>query len=113
MFNATSLTLVKALVGATAYAQPAPSAAVEPIPVQAVAHIHRARVDIYCGHNTEAVAGIRAASEQLRTSSAVVPAETFAALEQAAWLTRHDQYLQAEEALETALARMTPASARA
>jgi hypothetical protein len=114
MSTATStLTLVKALVGATAYAQPLTAAVLEPIPVQAVAAINRARVEIYCGHNAEAVAGIRAASQQLRASSAVVPAETFVALEQAAWLARHDQYVQAEQALETALARVTPEGTRA
>lgn len=113
MFTATStLTLVQALVGANAYAQPAPSATVAPIPVQALAQIQHARVEIYCGHNAQAVADIRGASQQLRASSAVVPRETFVALEQAAWLARHDQYVNAEQALETALAGITADGAR-
>jgi len=32
--------------------------------------------------------------------------ETLAALDRAAWLTRHDQYERAEQALESALASM-------
>jgi len=104
MSNTPSLfTLVSALAGASAYAPVLPASAAEPIPRQAVADIQRARVEIYCGHSWQAVAVIRAASQQLRASSAAVPAETFAALDEAAWLARHDQYMRAEQALDTAL----------
>jgi len=43
----------------------------------------------------------------------MAPAESLAALDQAAWLTLHDQYAQAEQALETALAHLPPSSRRA
>ena len=106
-------TLVSALAGAGAYAHEAPeppadAAARRAASQQAAAHIHHARVEIYCGHNAAAVAGIRTAREQLRASSSPVPAESLAALDQAAWLTLHDQYVQAEQALETALAHLPP-----
>jgi hypothetical protein len=111
MFNASSMpTMLGALVGATAYAH-APSAALEPIPAQALANIHRARVEIYCGHNGLAVAVIRSASQQLRDSTCAVPPGTFAALDEAAWLARRDDYERAEQALDTALAHIAaPAS---
>ena len=98
--------LVGALVGAGAYATEAPVAAAVPHPQQAVADIHRARVEIYCGHNTLAVAGIRAASERLRASSALVPSATFAALDRAAWHARNNHHERAEQALDAALERI-------
>jgi hypothetical protein len=91
------------MVGAGAYAPVMPVSAAEPVPGQAVADIQRARVEIYCGHGWQAVAVIRAASQQLRDSTARVSGETFAALDEAAWLARHDQYARAEQALDTAL----------
>ena len=93
--------------------QALPAAAAETIPVQAVVELQRARVEIYCGHNSQAVAGIRAASRQLRASPAAVPAQTFATLDEAAWLTRHDQYVRAEQALDKALLQIAIAGAAA
>ena len=108
MFTTTTMfTLIGALVGAGAYAPEAPVvAAIAPIPLQAVADVRRARVDIYCGHNAQAVAGIRSASATLRVSNATVPAEALAALDQAAWMMRHDEYVRAEQALDAALGHM-------
>lgn len=107
MFTKVSIfTLVSALVGVSAYAQAEPAAAGEPIPVGAVTDIRRARVEIYCGHNSQAVVGIRAASQQLRASTAAVPPEALAALDQADWLVRHDQYARAAQALDSALAHI-------
>jgi hypothetical protein len=101
------LTVAGAAVGAGAYAQERPDAADLPlIPVQATIDIHRARIEIYCGHNALAVASIRAASRQLLASAAVAQAEALAALELAARLTRQDKYGQAEQALEAALAHL-------
>jgi hypothetical protein len=106
-------TLVSALAGAGAYAHeahepPAEAAARRNASQQAAAQIHHARVEIYCGHNASAMAGIRTARERLRASASPVPAESLAALDQAAWLTLHDQYVQAEQALEAALAHLPP-----
>jgi len=107
------VSLVTALVGATTYAQAEPAAAANPIPLEAVTEIRRARVEIYCGHNSEAVSGIRAAGRQLRALSSAVPPEVIAALDQADWLVRHRQYDRAEQALDTALAHMAPNAAQA
>ena len=78
-----AITLVGARVGAGAYANDAP------------------------------VAGNRAASEQLRASSAVVPSATFAALDQAAWHARNHHHERAEQALEVALAHIAAAAKQA
>lgn len=111
-------TLVSALAGAGAYAHeahepPADAAARRTASQQAAAHIHHARVEIYCGHNAEAMAGIRTAREQLQASAGPAPAESLAALDQAAWLTLHDQYTLAEQALEAALAHLPPSARQA
>lgn len=108
-----AVTLVGALVSASAYEQPLPQSAHEPIPIQAVASIQRARVDIYCGHRLQAVADIRSASRQLRESGAKVSPETLAALDQAAWLTRRRQHVLAEQSLEAVLNRIAAIDARA
>ncbi|HET7865089.1 MAG TPA: hypothetical protein VFL86_11860 [Burkholderiaceae bacterium] len=106
-------TLVSALAGAGAYAHethepPAEAATRHNAAQQAVTQIRLARVEIYCGHNALAIAGIRTAREQLHASASPVPAESLAALDRAAWLTLHDQYTQAEQALDTALAHLPP-----
>ena len=103
----STVTLVSALLGAGGYAQAMPVAAAEPAPAQAVAELQRARVDIYLGHNREALAGIRSASRHLLASPASVTAQTFTTLEEAAWLTRHDEYRRAEQALDQALLQIT------
>jgi hypothetical protein len=104
MFAGTStFTLVSGLVSAGAYAQPLSAATQEPLPVQVVESLQRARVDIYCGHHQQAVADIRAASRQLRASGVRVSPETLTALEQAAWLTRQHQHTLAEQSLEAVL----------
>jgi len=118
MFTSTPpFSLVSALVDAGAYAGAFADGqltvhAVPPIPFQALADINHARVEIYCGHNASAVADIRAACECLRSSAAAVPAETFAALDRAAWLTRHDQCSLAQLALEGALAHIVSGARR-
>lgn len=107
----STVTLVSALLGAGGYAQAMPVTAAEPAPAQAVAvaELQRARVDIYLGHNREALAGIRSASRHLLASPAAVTAQTFTTLEEAAWLTRHDEYRRAEQALDQALLQITVA----
>ena len=113
MFTSTSmLTLVSALVGAGAYAQDVPAETAPAVPLAAVADIRRARVEIYCGHNSQAVASIRAARNQLTSLSASASARTLAALDQAARLTRQNQYTRAELALESALGHLDSASRR-
>lgn len=111
MFNSTPVfTLVSALASAGAYAHERPAdAAASGNAALVVASIRHARVELYCGHNESAIAGIRSAREQLRASAGVVPAESLAALDQAAWLTRHDHYALAEQALEAALDHLPPA----
>jgi hypothetical protein len=111
-------TLVSALAGAGAYAHeahepPTDAAARRNASQQAAAHIRLARVEIYCGHNALAMAGIRTAREQLRASAGPAPADTLAALDQAAWLTLHDQYTLAEQALDAALAHLPPPARQA
>lgn len=110
MFTATPVfTLVSALAGAGAYAHERPANAEPPDhAAQVAAHILQARVEIYCGHNASAIAGIRTAREQLQASAGTVPVESLAALDQAAWLTRHDHYALAERALQAALAHLPP-----
>lgn len=104
--NLPPLLFVDAMVGATAYVHPfhedqahAPSAA-------AMDHVRQAQVDIYCSHNAQAISAIREARRELRTSTASGVAPTLLALDEAAWFTRHNEYLRAEEALETALEHM-------
>jgi hypothetical protein len=107
MVNTSSMfTLVSALVGAGGYVQTNPVAAPAPVPEQVVFDLKRARVDIYLGHNSQAVAGIRAAGRQLRALPGAVPARTFAMLDEAAWLTRHNEYARAEQVLDKALSQI-------
>jgi hypothetical protein len=113
MFNTTStIRLVGALAAASSYV-PAMSAAAaadaQPISARAVAQLQQARIEIYCGHNNQAVAGIRAARRQLHASSMASSSPIFATLDQASWLTRHDQHLLAEHALDKALDQLATA----
>ena len=107
MFDKPSaFTLVGAVLGASAYAQPLPAAAQEPMPAQAVENIQRARVAIYCGHRLEAVADLRAASQQLRAAGVQLAPGTLAALDKAVWLARRNDHVQAEQSLDTVLAQL-------
>ena len=104
MFNSTSaFTLVGAVIGASAYAKPLPAAAQEPIPLQAVECLQRARVAIYCGHRLQALSDIRAAGQQLRASGAKVSPETLAGLDETAWLARRNEHVLAERSLDDVL----------
>ncbi len=107
MFNNTSTTrLVGALAAASSYVPAmtgATAAAAGPMSAPAVAELRKARVEIYCGHNNQAEAGIRAARRQLHASSFASSSPIFATLDEASWLTRHDQYELAEHALDKAL----------
>lgn len=112
MFNSTSTTrLVGALAAASGYVPTVSAAAAEPVPADAVAELRKARVEIYCGHNHQTVAGIRAARRQLHASSIASSSPVFATLDQASWLTRHDQHVQAEHALDKALDQLAMGSA--
>lgn len=102
----STIALFGALVSAGAYAQAVPATVAAPIPTQAVQNIQRARVDIYCGHDQQAVAEIRLASRQLQASGAAASAEVLAALDEAAWLTRRRRHVLAEESLQSALNRI-------
>ena len=105
------LNLVDALVHAGAYAEdPHLPGTLVSTHADAVTNINSARVELYCDHNDRAVAGIRAARRHLAHAAAPVPAEAFEALSRASWLVRHDQYAQAEQALEAALACVVLAS---
>ncbi|MBW0168649.1 MAG: hypothetical protein ACT6SF_05165 [Hydrogenophaga sp.] len=95
--------VVDALVGATAYLHPHQQAGDTPFPADAVVHLQKARVDIYCSHNNEAMWEIKEARRALSNSPTASLASVLVALDQAAWLTRHNEFLRAEEALETAL----------
>jgi len=113
MSNNTSMaTLVGALVGAGAYGPATSAAAVASVPLraplQAISQIQHARVEIYCGHNAQAVADIRAASQQLR-SAGRAPSLALAMLGEAAWLARQNQYERAAQALEAALLQIDAA----
>ena len=102
----STIALFGALVSASAYAHTAPAAVAAPVPMLAVENIQRARVDIYCGHDQQAIAEIRQASQQLQASGAAIPSEALAALDAAAWLTRRRQHVLAEESLQGALDRI-------
>jgi hypothetical protein len=104
--TASTFTLISALIAGSAYSPLLQDVRIEPIPAQAIADIRRARVEIYCGHNTQAVADIGAARRCLRASSTTLPREMLATLDHAAWLARHDHYRLAEEALDAALAQI-------
>jgi len=107
MFTSTSmLSLVGALLSAGAYGADGASTAAPQPPLQAAADIRRARVQLYCGHDAQAMADIRAARERLDAHGDAPDAQARAALDQAAWLARRGRFQDAEAALELALARL-------
>ncbi len=110
--NLPTLLFVDAMVGATAYAHPHPEVSDLPLSAQAMAHVRRARVDIYCSHNDQAISAIREARRELQAISNVAVAGALTALDEASWMTRHNDFLRAEEALENALALMRAMSAQ-
>lgn len=97
---------VDAMVGATAYAHPHTEARDFPHSTAAMAHVERARVDIYCDHNNLAIAAIREARRELKAMSSPGVADALAALAEASWMARHNDFLRAELALEHALMHM-------
>jgi hypothetical protein len=116
VFKSTSmLGLVGALVSAGAYATPESSVPAEaiPVPVEAVAEIRRARVELYCGQDARAVADIRAARGRLREGAAGLRGDVVAALDEAAWLARRGRLEAAERALQNALDLLPPGVAGA
>jgi hypothetical protein len=117
MFKSTSmLGLVGALVSASAYS-PAEATTSAPggtqAPVQAMAELRRARVELYCSHDALAVANIRAAREHLRRYASPLLGDAMTMLDQAAWLVRHGHLEAAEEALQHAIARLEADDAQA
>ena len=103
--------LARAVVSAGAYApERQPSSPPAP-PPEVLTHIRRARVQLYCGQDGPAVADIRAAREQLRRCGASLHVVPLQALDAASWLARHGHTVEAEDALEAALARLESASA--
>ena len=112
MFSNTSTTrFVGALAAASSYAPAVSAAATEPVSAYAVAELQKARVEIYCGHSDQAVAGIRAVRRELHASSVASTSPIFATLDEASWLTRHDQHLLAEHALDKALDQLSMGAA--
>lgn len=99
---------VDALVHAGAYVEPVhlvtPTPA--PRPLQLLADIQAARVDLYCDHNDLALRDIRAARRHLEEADPAARKDVLDALNRAAWLARHDDYAAAEEQLEHALDRL-------
>ena len=98
------LSLVGALLSATAYGSEGVPAAPSPVPEQAVAEIRSARVQLYCDHDVQAMADIRAARSRLEDGAPLARARS--ALDEAAWHARHGRFQDAELALDDALARL-------
>ena len=109
--NLPSLLFVDAMVGATAYAHPLHGPSEFPFSASAMALVRRAQVDIYCSHNSLAMSAIRAARRSLLFMPTAGVADTLVALDEAAWFTRHNDFLHAEEALENALTQLRALSA--
>ncbi|MCW5668368.1 MAG: hypothetical protein KIT86_01830 [Hydrogenophaga sp.] len=112
--NLPALLLVDAMVGATAYT-PAlhESGGVAPS-LQAMDHVRRAQVDVYCSHDSLAISAIREARRALHAAAAAAAgvADALVALDEASWFIRHHEFLRAEDALETALDLMRAMSDR-
>jgi hypothetical protein len=108
------LAFTRALVSAGAYVPDHHTeAAVVLVPAEVLAEIRRARIELYCGHDVQAVADIRAAREQLRRCAPPLQVVALQALDAASWLARHGHTNEAEDALDTALARLEAAGASA
>ena len=112
MFTSTSmLSLVGALVSAGSYCPPDELRAESPaVTAQAVADIAHARVELYCGHDGQAVADLRAARASLQKAGGPTPAAALAALDEASWHARRGRYQSAELALQHALEQLSPDS---
>ena len=104
--STSMLSLVGALLSAGAYGADGADAATPPLPLQAAADIRRARVQLYCGHDAQAMADIRSARGLLDRSGEAPVAHARAALDKAAWLARRGHFQDAEAALDEALARL-------
>jgi len=106
----TDSMMARAVPSAGAYAPDHPAkSARAPIPAAVLAEIRRARVELYCGHDAQAVADIRAAREQLRRCAPPLNVVALQALDAASWLVRHGHTQEAEDALDAALARLDAA----
>lgn len=100
---------LEALVQASAYVEPPhPDGGPMRHPELLLADIQAARVDLYCDHNDRAVADIRSARRHLEEADPTVQTAVLTALNRAAWLTRHDRFDDAEQALEEALSLLRP-----
>lgn len=101
-----TLMFVDAMVGATAYAPQFHEASDPSLPTAVMEHVRQARVDVYCSHNRQAMRAIHDARRALHASPIGGVADALIALDEAAWFIRHNDFLHAEEALETALDRV-------
>lgn len=119
MSHSSSVTLVSAVLGAGAYIEDGPPPAPDSPGTlkmremrrsKALGNIRLAQVDLFCDHTDHAVAEIRAAQADLASVGLGGDSYTTEALERAAWLARHNQYLEANEALESARAGISRAS---
>lgn len=110
--NLPAVLLVDAMVGATAYAPQPHEAGAVPLSMQAMEHVRRAQVDVYCSHDSLAISAIREARRALHAAPAGGVADALVALDEASWFIRHHEFLRAEEALETALDLMRAMSGR-
>ncbi|MEY4753347.1 MAG: hypothetical protein RJA44_1022 [Pseudomonadota bacterium] len=119
MSPSSSVTLVSAVLGAGAYIEDGPPPTPESPGIaklremrrsKALGNIRLAQVDLFCDHTDHAVAEIRAAQADLASVGLDSDHGTAETLERAAWLARHNQYLEANAALESARAGISRAS---
>ena len=109
--DSTNPALAGALPGAGAHRPEAHAATPATlVPAEVLAEIRRARVELYCGRDAQAVADIRAAREQLRRCGAPRHVVALQALDAASWLARHGHTMEAEDALDAALTRLEAAA---
>lgn len=103
--------LIPALIGAGAYSQDAHDAEHRAqLPQQVLADVRRARVELYCDHDAQALQCIRAALSVLVNSPDPVSPELVGSLVRAAWLARMGHYVDAEAALDVVLVGMESSS---
>lgn len=113
MTSSFSSTALSAMVSAVSHEPEGPLAdAAAHLDPRVRAEIDHARVDLYCGRDTEAVANIRAAREHLRESAGLSHVQALTDLDEAAWFARLGRTAPAELALERALlhAGLVPAT---
>jgi Zn-dependent protease len=98
-------TLLGALVAASGYGS---VAAAEPAPMapRAIEQIRQARVELYCGHDAQGIAGIEAACRELRAAGGTSRMTALSALQQASFHARHHRAREAQEALERAVSEL-------